>query len=623
VGQCPLCKRETAWEWLARTEGIQPSVRRLIGAQNPHWSPAQGICPDCALRYAQQLAAERSQGSLHTQTFPNTTFPYYHREEIAVLPLPDRLPDYPTFSGRGVTLAFLDSGYYPHPDLIDDHRVVLDLSHGNAEVGRTRHLLERQPLRIRHYVNLFEGSEHTGLDAPSLWSDAPNSWHGQMTSAIAVGNGLLSGGRYRGFAPDAQILPIKIGLASGKIPESEIMRALQWLLRDDNWLRYDVRVVNISVGGDYPHPWWENEICLAVEELTRRGVLVVVAAGNANRHELLPPAQAPSAVTVGGIDDRNRRWQSDQPEEVARLRLYHHNWGAAFVDSWRIPKPELVAPSLWVPAPILPVSAIFRELWVLGQAWDRLVESDLDGARAILWEWRTMLQLEPAIKRADAETVRQALRLRMNPHKFAHGHYQHVDGTSVAAPQVAAVAAQMIEANPSLTPYRIKELLTNSALPLLHLPHEKVGYGVLMPATAVALALRAYGGALTGYPVSGTPLDEVGLRNLAIPVKVAIDGVDSADSLIPCYVGILAPDARAVILSGSFNGWQLDQLPLSPARNGWWNGIFLLPFGRHFYRFWIVDADSDEGRWTYDPENPVRAESGFVHPHSVINVGAV
>ena len=30
---------------------------------------------------------------------------------------PERLPDHPGFDGAGVTLAFLDSGYYPHPDL--------------------------------------------------------------------------------------------------------------------------------------------------------------------------------------------------------------------------------------------------------------------------------------------------------------------------------------------------------------------------------------------------------------------------------------------------------------------------------------------------------------------------
>jgi serine protease AprX len=593
----------------------------LIGAQNPHWSPAQGICPDCALRYARQLAAARRTDSLHTQSFPRTTFPYHHPDEFEVLSLPERLPDYPTFSGRGVTIAFLDSGYYPHPDLIDDPRTVLDLSHSNAEVGRTRRLLEQQSLRIRHYVNLFEGSEHTGLDAPSLWSDAPNSWHGQMTSAIAAGNGLLSGGRYRGFAPEAEILPIKIGLSNGRIPEAEILRGLNWLLHDENWQRYGVRVVNISVGGDYPQPWWENEICLAVEELTRRGVLVVAAGGNANHDELLAPAQAPSAVTVGGIDDQNRRWRPDRPDEVARLRLYHHNWGAVFVDSWRIPKPELVAPAQWVPAPILPVSALFRELWILGQAWDALTEGDLVGARAILVEWQNQIQFEPAIAHANAAMLRQALQLRMNPHKFAHAHYQHVDGTSVAAPQVAAVAAQMIQANPALNPYQLKELLTTSALPLLHLPHERVGYGMLMPSTAVAMALRAYGGALSGYPISGTILDADGLRKVAIPIKVATgEDADSVEGLTPCYFGIFAPDARAVILSGSFNHWRTDALPLVQTSGGWWHTAVQLPVGTHLYRFLCVDAETDHSSWIPDPENPLRAESGYTQPHSLITV---
>jgi hypothetical protein len=61
-------------------------------------------------------------------------------------------------------------------------------------------------------------------------------------------------------------------------------------------------------------------------------------------------------------------------------------------------------------------------------------------------------------------------------------------------------------------------------------------------------------------------------------------------------------------------------LPLFPARNGWWHGIFLLSPGSHLYRFWSEDADTGEGRWMFDPENPLRAESGFLHPHSVVNV---
>ena len=42
-------------------------------------------------------------------TDPPTTFPYYHPDEETVLGQTARLPDYATFGGQGVTIAFLDS----------------------------------------------------------------------------------------------------------------------------------------------------------------------------------------------------------------------------------------------------------------------------------------------------------------------------------------------------------------------------------------------------------------------------------------------------------------------------------------------------------------------------------
>jgi serine protease AprX len=619
VNRCPFCGGELSPELRTQADRLHPTIQRLIRAERPDWSKGEGICPSCLLRYARRFAGARSQESVHTQSFPHASFPYYHPQEASVLPLYERLPDYPTFTGQGITIGFLDSGYYPHPDLIAGERLTVDLTHSNADVGRTRRLLEKEPLRIRHYLNLFEGREYAGLDAPSLWSDAPNSWHGQMTSVIAAGNGLLSEGRYRGFAPKAELLPIKIGLPEGGIPEAEILRGLQWLLREGHYAPYNVRVVNVSVGGDAPQAWWQNEVCQAVEELARRGVVVIAAAGNANRHELLAPAQAPSAITIGGIDDGNRRWRLDQPKDIEWLQLYHHNWGEVYVDSLRIAKPELVAIACWVPAPVLPVSGIFREMGVLGQAWQALEDGKLDEVRQILWEWESLLGFEPAIQRAGEETLGRALRLRMNPHKFAHGHYQHVDGTSVAAPQVSAVAAQMLEANPALDPYKIKEILIGSALPLAHLPAEKVGAGLLQPATAVALALRAPGGPLQRLPISATPIQEKSLHELGIPVKVAGRQGEIAGT-IPYYFGVLAPDARSVSLTGTFNDWQPEELSLFKAQNGWWHGIFLLPAGEHLYRFWIADPISGNIQWIHDPENPIRQESGYLEPHSVLAV---
>lgn len=623
MSHCPLCGSGLHPALLETTTAPALPVRHLIKHEHPFWQPADGLCPTCALAYIRRHARTRSERPLNAQSFPRTTFPYYHPLEYGLLGLTERLPHHPGFTGKDVTIAFLDSGYYPHPDLGETVDPSLDIASLDTDVSRIRLALEKRPHRIRQYVNLLEGHEGVGVDAPSLWSDASNSWHGQMTTVLAAGNGQMSGGLHRGYAPDAGLLPIKVGRPSGSIPEDDILGGLRWLLRDDNWLRYGVGVVNVSVGGDYPQPWWENPLCLAVEDLTRRGVLVVVSAGNANRDMLLAPAQAPSALTVGGIDDGNMLWRADRPGAVDGLRIYHHSWGMAQVDSWLIQKPEVLAPSIWLAGPVLPVSPLFREMWVLGRAWEALQTGDGDTARHILWEWRSLVEMTSAICRASDESVRRALLLRMNPHRWVHAHAQHVDGTSVAAPLAAATAAQMLEANPKLTPYQTKQLLVESALPLHHLPPERAGHGLLQPGRAVALALRRHGGRLAGLPISGVEVSVESLRKLGIPAKVAVDSPDAANAPIGepdrlIYLGIYAPQARSVSLIGSFNGWQPEHLCLQEIRHGWWHGVFRFPQGEYSYRFWVVDRASGVGDWVVDGENPVRVESGFASAHSLI-----
>ena len=199
-----------------------------------------------------------------------------------------------------------------------------------------------------------------------------DSWHGQMTMVVAAGNGLLSQGSLSRLCPRANLLAIKIGRGGGRIPEEDILRGLQWLLRDNNWRRYNVRVLNISVGGDFPEPWQTNAVCLAAEALSAKGVLITAAAGNRGRAELLAPAQAPSVLTVGGFDDANRRWNPVAPGEQERLTLYPHNYGAVLGPHGVIHKPEVLALARWLPSPILPVSPIFQEMVALGKLQDDL-----------------------------------------------------------------------------------------------------------------------------------------------------------------------------------------------------------------------------------------------------------
>ncbi len=69
-------------------------------------------------------------------------------------------------------------------------------------------------------------------------------------------------------------------------------------------------------------------------------------------------------------------------------------------------------------------------------------------------------------------------------------HYQHVDGTSFAAPLVASVVACMLQANPTLTPHLVRDVLIAAAQPIPGAPIERQGAGTLDAGQAVALALR-------------------------------------------------------------------------------------------------------------------------------------
>jgi len=174
-------------------------------------------------------------------------------------------------------------------------------------------------------------------------------WHGTMTSTVADSNGFLSHGLYSGLAHEAEVVLIQVRDSSGHISSASIHRALEWILKHSPELR--IRIVSLSVSGDPVSPLAENAVDEAVSALVETGISVVAAAGNDGQRSLLPPATAPLALTVGGIDDKN----TFSDEEIA---LWHSNYGTASND---VPKPDLVAPSIWVAAPLLPDTSVAHE----------------------------------------------------------------------------------------------------------------------------------------------------------------------------------------------------------------------------------------------------------------------
>jgi serine protease AprX len=373
-----------------------------------------------------------------------SNYPHFKPGSPTLLPTPTRVGALPAYTGRGIAIAFIDAGFYPHPDLAD--RIVV---HADASTNR-----------------IIEQRE--GFDSGDL------SWHGQMTTFIAAGNGRTSGGQFRGIAPDAQLVLVKVSTPRGHIKETDILRGLRWVY--DTHKRLGVRVVNISVGGDFVSSDPNHPLHRIIRKLTKVGVCVVVAAGNRAVPHLLPPASAAEAITVGGVDDHNSLQQTEWV-------LYHHNYGEIY-DKGR--KPDLLAPATWIASPIKPGTRTAQEARWLAP----LLLENPDDARV-----KTLLELghaELGLTRQDLASANGHLHTmiqdRINAHKLIDMHHQHVDGTSVAAPIVSAVIAQMLEANNRLTPKQIRAILTATATPMPNTPTERQGAGVLNAAAAVQSA---------------------------------------------------------------------------------------------------------------------------------------
>ncbi|HET7112129.1 MAG TPA: S8 family serine peptidase [Pyrinomonadaceae bacterium] len=365
------------------------------------------------------------------------------------LPTPTRLDADERFRGRGITIAFLDSGFYAHSDLTEP----VD--------------------RIVAYHSIFPDIDDRAL----LHKPDVASWHGMMTSVVAAGNGYLSNGLYRSIAPEAKVVLVKIG-KSGRIPESQIEMGLRWVLANKE--KYDIRIVNISAGGDFEQSYLQNSLCRLVEETVRGGVTVVCAVGNAGLapgHPVLPPANSPSSIAVGGLDDQNSL-------DRARRGMYRSSYGPT-VDG--LQKPELIAPGIWVAAPILPHTPTADEAHLYAEldaaADDELskiiaghsgVDKDLDEARELA-----------------APLLRQLITIKLQEGNVINQHYKFVDGTSFASPIVASIVACMLEANPKLTPQRVKRILIDTAERVDGVGVDRQGWGVVVPRKAVEMALRS------------------------------------------------------------------------------------------------------------------------------------
>jgi len=295
------------------------------------------------------------------------------------------------FTGKGVTIAVIDTGIHPHKDLKDKIIGFKDFCNGKKEAY-------------------------------------DDQGHGTHVSGDCAGTGEASEGKYKGTAPDAKLVGIKVLSKDGSGRFSDIIKGVQWAT--ENREKYNIKVINMSLGGPSYQSYNDDPICQAVEKAMDMGIVPVIAAGNSGpkASTVGSPGMDPNVITVGALDTKKTIDPSD--DDIAKFSSR-----GPTIDG--LTKPDILSPGVYITAPNSP-----------GSSLDQM----------------------PQIPHVGTE-------------------YISISGTSMATPVLAGIVADIIQARPDLSPKEIKEIFTSTASRLPNLDGNQQGSGVVQPEAALEKAL--------------------------------------------------------------------------------------------------------------------------------------
>jgi serine protease AprX len=189
------------------------------------------------------------------------------------------------FTGAGVDVAVIDTGVAAVEGLTTANKVVFgpDLSFESQAPNLT---------------NLDTNGHGTFIAGVIAGKDAALTAPYSAAPATA----------YRGIAPDARIVSLKVGVADGGVDVTQVIAAINWVIdhKTDNGM--NIRVLNLSYGTNSTQPSSIDPLSYAAERAWKAGIVVVAAAGNTGYQRgigapgLADPAYNPFVLAVGGYD---------------------------------------------------------------------------------------------------------------------------------------------------------------------------------------------------------------------------------------------------------------------------------------------------------------------------------
>jgi len=226
-----------------------------------------------------------------------------------------------SFTGAGVGVALIDSGVWT------GHRSLA------GKVVFAKDFTDRE-------------RSTTNGERPTV-NDLDSYGHGTHIGATIVGRSPYPQDStyqvpFRGVARGAHLISLRVIGADGTGKASDVIDAIYWAIA--NRKRFNIRVINLSLGGPADQSYRDDPMCEAVERAVHAGIVVVAAAGNRGKddqgrgvHGLIEsPGIDPYVITVGALNTKGTARRSD--DELAT----YSSKGPTFVDG--LLKPDIAAP---------------------------------------------------------------------------------------------------------------------------------------------------------------------------------------------------------------------------------------------------------------------------------------
>ena len=197
------------------------------------------------------------------------------------------------YTGEGISVAIIDTGIDPNHVSIND--------------------LDDNPDTIDpKVVAFYDALDDSGDDGSGETTAYDDHGHGSHCAGITAGTGVVDEGPlgdgstpWRGVAPGATLVGVKVLDGGGSGSFEEVMRGMEWTI--DNQEKYNIRSASMSLGGVWLVELTqeqEERVTTLANEMVAHGISLMIAAGNSAAYGTIgTPGAAKDVITVGATED--------------------------------------------------------------------------------------------------------------------------------------------------------------------------------------------------------------------------------------------------------------------------------------------------------------------------------